>query len=300
MSAQGAKKFRSGMVAVVGRPNVGKSTLMNQVMQEKVAIVSDTPQTTRHRILGVRTLPDAQLVLLDTPGIHKPRFRLNRRMVQAALEAIQGADVVLFMVEAVQEPGPGDRYVLEAVRKAKLPTLLVINKIDRVKKERLLPLMDHFSKEFDFAELVPISALKGDNVDRLVQAIVSHLPQGEPLFPEETLTDQSMRSLAAELIREKVLQRTRDELPYAIAVAIEAFVEEEDRKITTIKAVILVERESQKKIVIGEKGRMLKDIGRAARLELERMLDRKVYLELWVKVKKNWRQNDRFIKELGY
>lgn len=292
--------FRSGIVSLVGRPNVGKSTLLNRILQQKIAIISSTPQTTRHRILGVRTLPEAQLVILDTPGIHKPKFKLNRRMVQMALESMQGADLILFLVEATGPPGPGDRYVIQAIKKTRLPAILVINKMDLIKKQELLPLMDLYRKEHDFAELIPISALTGENVDRLIENAIKYLPEGGPLYPEDTLTDQPIRALAAEVIREKLLQKTREELPYAIAVVLDEFREDEEKGLIMIKATILVERDSQKRIVIGEGGRLLKEVGQEARMELEKMLGRKIYLELWVKVKRNWRQDERILKELGY
>ena len=295
-----ARPFRSGMIAIVGRPNVGKSTLLNRILQEKIAITSKTPQTTRHRILGVRTLPAAQLVLLDTPGIHKPKYRLNQRMVQVALESIQGADLILLLVEASEQPGAGDRYTIQAIKKARVPVILVINKMDLVKKNELLPLMDLFRKEHDFAELIPVSALTGENVDHLVENMVRYIPEGGPLYPEDTLTDQPMRALTSEIIREKILQRTREEIPYAVAVLLEEFREEEAKNLTVIKATILVERTSQKRIIIGEGGRMLKEVGQEARAELEAKLGRKVYLELWVKVRKNWRQDERILRELGY
>ena len=327
---EGQAQFRSGMIALVGRPNVGKSTLLNHILQEKIAITSPTPQTTRHRILGVRTLPNAQLVLLDTPGIHKPKYKLNHRMVQVAWESVQGADLILFLVEATGPPGIGDRFILEGIKKARQPVILIINKMDLIKKQELLPLMDQYGKEHDFAEIIPISALKGENVDHLVDCLVKYLPEGGPFYSEDTLTDQSMRALASEIIREKILHKTREEIPYAVAVVIEEFREgshqalpgaavgpggiggtaaphgppdrenDPDKNLTTIKAIILVERDSQKGIVIGEGGRMLKEVGQEARIELETMWDRKIYLELWVKVKENWRQDERVLKELGY
>jgi GTP-binding protein Era len=300
MIQAGPTPFRSGTIALVGRPNVGKSTLLNSILREKVAITSPTPQTTRHRILGVRTLPRAQLILLDTPGIHKPKYRLNHRMVQVAWESVQGADLVLFLVDATAPPGAGDRFILEGIKKARLAVVLVINKIDLIKKAKLLPLMDQYRKEHDFAELIPVSALTGDNVDHLVEYLVKYLPEGAPLYSEDTLTDQSLRVLASELVREKILHKTREEIPYSVAVVIEEYKEDPNKSLTVIKAMILVERDSQKGIMIGEGGRMLKEVGQEARTELEALLGRKVYLELWVKVRENWRQDERVLKELGY
>jgi GTP-binding protein Era len=248
----------------------------------------------------VRTLTQAQLILLDTPGIHKPKYRLNHRMVQVAWESVQGADLVLFLVEATAPPGAGDRFILEGIKKARLPVILVINKMDLIKKAELLPLMDQYRKEHDFAELIPVSALTGDNVDHLVECLVKYLPEGGPLYSADTLTDQSLRVLASEIVREKILHRTREEIPYSIAVVIEEYKEDPNKDLTLIKAVILVERDSQKGIIIGEGGRMLKEVGQEARAELETLLGRKVYLELWVKVKEHWRQDERVLKELGY
>jgi GTP-binding protein Era len=221
-------------------------------------------------------------------------------MVQVAWESIQGADLVLFLVEASTPPGAGDRFILQGIKKAHLPVILVINKMDLIKKRELLPLMDLYRKEHDFAELVPISALTGENVDYLVDTLIQYLPEGGPLYPEDTLTDQSMRALASEIIREKILHKTWEEIPYAVAVVLEEFKEEPDKNLTVIRATIFVERESQRSILIGRGGWMLKEIGQEARIELEKMLDRKVYLELWVKVKENWRQDERVLKELGY
>jgi GTP-binding protein Era len=296
----GGGPFRSGMIALAGRPNVGKSTLLNCILQEKIAIVSSTPQTTRHQILGVRTLPGAQLVLLDTPGIHKPKYRLNHRMVQVAWEAVLGADLVLFLVEACTSPGAGDRYILQGIKKARLPIILIINKMDLIKKQKLLPLIDLYRKEHDFSEIVPISALTGENVDHLIETLIKYLPEGGPLYPEDTLTNQSIRALTAEMIREKILHKTWEEIPYAVAVVLEEFREETSKNLTVIRATILVERDSQKRIMIGQGGSMLREIGQAARTELEAMLGGKVYLELWVKVKEHWRQDERVLKELGY
>jgi GTPase len=292
--------YRSGMIAIVGRPNVGKSTLLNRILEEKIAITSKTPQTTRHRILGVRTLTGAQLVLLDTPGIHKPKYRLNRRMVRTAWESIEGADLVLFLVEATATPGPGDRYIIQAIQKSQLAAILVMNKMDLIKKHELLPLIDLYRKEYSFAELIPVSALTGENVDHLIEYVVKYLPVGGPLYPEDTLTDQTMRALTSEIIREKILQKTREEIPYSVAIILDEFREVEDKNLTVIKATVLVERTSQKRIIIGEGGRLLKEVGQEARAELEPKLGRKVYLELWVKVKKHWRQDDRVLNELGY
>lgn len=292
--------FRSGFIALVGRPNVGKSTLLNRLIKQKLAIVSDKPQTTRTKILGIRHLPNAQLIFLDTPGIHKPKFALNRAMVKIALETLSEADLVLFLIEAKEPWGAGDRFILEQIKTVKSPVLLIINKIDLIQKGRLLPLLEESAKLYPFAEMIPISALEGDNLDRLEEAILRYLPEGPPYFPEETLTDQPLRFLAAEIIREKILHHTREELPYVVAVLLEEFKEEPERKLTSITATIFVERDSQKAIVIGKGGAMLKKIGQEAREELEFLLGTKVFLQLWVKVKKDWREDEPILREMGY
>jgi len=292
--------FRSGFVSIIGRPNVGKSTLLNRILKEKISIISDKPQTTRNRIMGVLHLSGAQLVFLDTPGIHKPKFKLNQRMVRTALNTLKEVDLILFLVEAFDAPGPGDQFIMERLKGLSIPVFLVINKIDRVKKETLIPLIEQCTRSFTFTEVVPVSALTGDNVDRLIEVIVKHLPEGQPLFPEDTITDQPLRFIAAEVIREKILTRTHEEIPYSVAVVIEEFLEDPEKQRVTIRAVIYVERDSQKGIVIGKGGEMLKAVGTAARLELEGLIGTKVYLELWVKVKKDWRGNESLLTEVGY
>jgi GTP-binding protein Era len=287
-----------GKVAIVGRPNVGKSTLLNAMLGEKVAIVSDKPQTTRTRILGVVHRPNAQIVLLDTPGLHKPRYMLNRRMVKTAMETMREADLVYVMVEATGPPGAGDRFVIEEVTDLKVPLFLLINKVDIVNKTRLLPLIDIYRKMANWTEVVPLSALTKDNVDRLLELTVQILPEGEAPYGEDMLTDQPMRVLAGELIREKVLQQTTEELPYSVAVIIEQFIEEGN--LARIHAIILVEKETQKPIIIGKHGDRLKAIGTAARQDMERLFGMKVFLELWVKVKESWRHDEGLLGELGY
>jgi len=293
-----AASYRSGFVALVGRPNVGKSTLLNRLLGGKVAIISDKPQTTRTRILGVKHLPGAQMVFLDTPGIHKPKFRLNQRMVDVALHVLDEVDLAFFLVEATEAPGPGDRFVLERLKERKLPVFLVVNKIDLVKKLRLLPLLDEYQRMHEFAEIVPISAKTGDGVDRLVDLALARMPEGPVYFPEDVMTDQPMRILAAEIIREKLLQKTRDELPFAVAVGIDSF--KEEGKLARISATVYVEKESQKAIVIGKQGETLKAVGTYARIDMENLFGMKVFLQLWVKVKEAWRQDERMLVELGY
>ena len=296
MSEAGA--HRSGFIALVGRPNVGKSTLLNQILGEKIAIISDKPQTTRTRILGVRHLPKAQLVFLDTPGIHKPLYRLNQRMVRVALEVLDEVDLVFFLVEATEGVGAGDRYVVERLKERAVPVVLVINKVDLVQKGRLLPLIDAYRQMHEFAEIVPVSALTGDGVNRLVEIAVQFMPAGPVYFEDDVVTDQPMQLLAAEFIREKILQKTRDELPFSVAVQIESFTEE--GQLARIAAIVYVEKESQKAIVIGKRGELLKAVGTEARIEMERLFGMKVFLQLWVKVKEGWRQDERMLTALGY
>jgi GTPase len=395
MSEAGA--HRSGFIALVGRPNVGKSTLLNQILGEKIAIISDKPQTTRTRILGVRHLPKAQLVFLDTPGIHKPLYRLNQRMVRVALEVLDEVDLVFFLVEATEGVGGGDRYVVERLKERAVPAVLVINKVDLVQKGRLLPLIDAYRQMHEFAEIVPISALTGDGVNRLVDIAVRFMPVGPVYFEDDIVTDQPMQLLAAEFIREKILQKTRDELPFSVAVQIESFIEEEARfserrsgdplqdseatervsvgpegegaggegrvsahpgpgkeeavwasgregdisgamgkgsvpagpghgkeeaaltasgragdisggiagrkrgkRLARVSAIVYVEKESQKAIVIGKRGELLKAVGTEARIEMERLFGMKVFLQLWVKVKEGWRQDEQMLSTLGY
>ncbi len=294
--------MKFGTVAIIGRPNVGKSTLLNALLKEKIAIVSNWPQTTRTRILGVVHLPDTQIAFLDTPGLHKPFHQLNKRMVRTALDTIREADLLYLMVEATAPPGSGDRLVIEQVEEVagngRVPVFLLINKVDLVKKPRLLPLIESYRRMRPWAEIVPLSAETGLNVDRLLEATVAALPEGEAQFGEDVLTDQSMRTLAAEVIREKILRKTREEIPYAVAVEIDLFLEQ--GKLNRISATVLVEKESQKAIVIGAHGERLKAVGTEARKELERLFGGKVFLQLWVKVRSAWREDDQVLVELGY
>ena len=292
-----ATAFHSGFVAVVGRPNVGKSTLVNRLVGEKVAIVSDKPQTTRNRILAVLNRPDGQIVLFDTPGIHKPMHRMNERMVEAAVGSLGQVDLALWLVDVTEEYGPGDRYVKDVLARAGKPVILGLNKIDLVPKPRLLPLIDQYRQLLDFAEIVPISGLKGDNVERLAERLVAHLPEGERLYPEDFLTDQPERFFVAEMVREQILRHTREEIPYSTAVIIDSF--KEAQPVMRIEASILVERQSQKGILIGRGGAMLKAIGSAARREIEAFLGTKIYLGLFVKVREGWREDPAMLDEMG-
>jgi GTP-binding protein Era len=293
----GPAAFRSGFVAVVGRPNVGKSTLVNRLVGEKVAIVSDKPQTTRNRILAVLNRPDAQIVLFDTPGIHKPMHRMNERMVEAAVGSLGQVDLALWLVDVTEAYGPGDRYVRDVLQRSGKPVLLGLNKIDLVPRPRLLPLIDEYRRLLDFAEVVPVSGLKGDNVDRLAGLLAAHLPPGERLYPDDFLTDQPERFFVAEMIREQILRHTREEIPYSTAVVIDSF--KEGEPVVRIEASILVERDSQKGILIGRGGAMLKAIGSAARREIEAFLGTKIYLGLFVKVREGWREDPAMLDEVG-
>ena len=290
------KAFRSGFIAIVGRPNVGKSTLLNTLLGEKISIISPKPQTTRNRIRGILTLPDAQLVFIDTPGIHKPVHRMNELMVNAALATLQEVDVVLFLVEATDRPGAGDRFIMEALRGVRTPVFLLINKVDLVEKERLLPLIQEYHGEGAFAEIIPVSALK-DDLGGLVRTIQDRLPEGPKYFPDDQISDQPERFIVSEIIREKVFELTKEEVPYSTAVVIESMKEEPD--LTRVHAVIYVDRDSQKGIVIGKGGALLKKIGTLARLDAENLLGVKVFLQLWVKVKKGWREDDRMLRDIG-
>jgi len=294
--------MKFGTVAMIGRSNVGKSTLLNRLLHEKIAIVSEKPQTTRTRILGVVHVSGAQIVLLDTPGIHKPEHLLNRRMVRTTVETLEEADLLFVLMEATSLPGPGDLLALDhvkaAAKKHPRPVMLVLNKIDLVNKMKLLPVIETYARLYPWTEVVPVSAQTGDNVDRLLDVTVSHLPEGDAAYGDETITDQSMRTLAAEMIREKLLRRTHEEVPHAIAVEIDEFVEE--GKLAKISASVLVERESHKAIVIGKHGERLKAVGTEARHDMERMFGMKVFLQLWVKVREAWREDEHALIELGY
>ncbi len=294
--------MKSGTVAIVGRSNVGKSTLLNRLLDEKISIVSDKPQTTRRRILGVLHRPGAQIGFLDTPGFHEPKHRLNTRMVRAALEALDEADILYVVTDATSGSPARDRSVMGAVRHALArrprPVMLVLNKVDSVAKPALLPMLDAFSKAHAWTALVPVSAKTGVNLDRLVDVTVGVLPNEEALYPDDTLTDQSMRALAAEYIREHLLRQTYQEVPHSVAVTIDEF--REEGRMARIVATILVERGAQKPIVIGQGGERLKAVGTAARLEMERVFGMKVFLQLWVKVRESWREDEQMLVELGY
>ena len=294
-----SETFRSGYVAFIGRPNAGKSTLLNHLVGEKIAAVSNKPQTTRHKIQGIVTDENGQIVFVDTPGVHKPGYLLNRRMMAAVHDAILSVDVLVLMRDASVSTGNGDRFVLDLIKQSEKPAVLVLNKIDKVReKGELLPLIEFYAKEYDFAEIVPISALKGEAIDNLLKQIIKHLPVGEPIFDADEMTDQSMRTLVAEMVREKILQTTGDEIPYVTAVVTETY-DESDPAVTRIQCAIYVERSSQKGIIIGKQGIKLKKIGTEARVDIEHLLGKKVFLQLFVKVVEDWRNRPQDLDEIG-
>ncbi len=292
--------FRSGFIALVGRPNVGKSTLMNRMVGRKLAIMSDKPQTTRNKITAILTTDEAQLVFIDTPGIHKPKHKLGEYMVKVARNALKEVDVILFLIEASEkEIGPGDLYIKDVLGQTKTPVILVINKTDLVKGDELLPLIDKYRGIMEFREVVPVSALEGDNVDTLIKLVSGLLPEGPMYYPDGMVTDQPEQAIIREIIREKVLHLTREEIPHSVAVEIEEIVPR-DNDLIYVRAVIFTEKESQKGIVVGKNGTMLKKVGGMAREDIENLLGSKVYLDLWVKVKKDWRNKDSILRNLGY
>jgi GTP-binding protein Era len=295
-------KFRSGYVSIVGKPNVGKSTLLNRIIGEKIAIVSPKPQTTRNRITGILNRPDGQIIFVDTPGIHRPKHKLGEIMVREAKEAIKEVDIILFMVDP-EPPDMGDRVIIDMFKDQKKTVFLLINKVDKIKKTEILPLIDTYRSIYPFDEIFPISALKGDGVDELIETIVKYLPEGVRYYPEDTITDKTERFMVSEIIREKIIYKTEDEIPYAVFVEITEWSErqtENKEKVIFIHANIYVEREGQKGIIIGKGGSRLKSIGIEARQEIERLLGTKVFLELQVKTKKDWRSKAYLLKELGY
>lgn len=294
------KKHYSGFAAVVGRPNVGKSTLTNHLIGEKIAIMSDRPQTTRNKIMCIMNTEDAQIMFLDTPGIHKPHHKLGEYMVRTAENTLREVDVILFVVDAAEKRGAGEEYILELLRKVKTPVILVVNKIDKLQdKDKLFKIIADYSQCYNFAAVVPVSALEDTEFPGLIAEITKHLPEGPSYFPDDMITDQPERVIAAEMIREKILLLTRDEIPHSIAVEVEEF-KERDNDDVYIRATIFVERDSQKGIVIGAKGSLLKKIGQQARTDIEGLLGCRVYLDLWVKVKADWRNKDKALKQFGY
>jgi GTP-binding protein Era len=289
---------KTGFVSFLGRPNAGKSTLLNRIVGHKLAIVSDKPQTTRTRIAGVKNYPDGQVVFVDTPGVHKPTHRMNKRMVDIAVEAMREVDVLCVVVDVSVKPGPGDRFLLAMLKDVKAPTILALNKVDLVAKARLLPMIESYHQAHPFVEIVPVSAADGTNVDVLERLFLQYLPDGEPMYPPDYVSDQPARFMVSEIIREQVLLMTHDELPFSTAVVVDQY-DESEARLVKLYCTILVDRESQKPIVVGRAGAMIKAIGTAARHELEAFLDRKVYLDLHVKVKSEWRNDERLLDELG-
>ncbi|MBD5457952.1 MAG: GTPase Era [Lachnospiraceae bacterium] len=292
------EQYRSGFATLIGRPNVGKSTLMNCLIGQKIAITSNKPQTTRNRIQTVYTSEEGQIVFLDTPGIHKAKNKLGNYMVGVAERTLSEVDVVLWLVEPTNYIGAGEQHIIEQLRKTKTPVILVINKIDTVKKEEILLFIDTYRKQMDFAEIIPVSALKGDGTDDLISSVMKYLPYGEPFYDEDTVTDQPVRQIVAELVREKALKCLEDEIPHGIAVTIERM--NYRKHIVDIDATIICERESHKGIIIGKQGQMLKKIGSLARPDIEDLVGSQVNLKLWVKVKKDWRDSDFLLKNFGY
>lgn len=291
--------FKSGFVALIGRPNAGKSTLLNRLVGQKIAIISDKPQTTRNKIVGVLTNPQYQVVFLDTPGIHKPHDRLGELMVSTALNTLQEVEAIYYLVDASVPFGGGEDFIIEKLQKVKTPVFLLLNKIDKLNKLEILPLIDFYRQKKNWEEVVPISALTGENLETLLAATVSYLTEGPQYYPADALTDQPERILVAELVREKIIQATREEIPHSVAVIVE-LIEERSENLLYIGANIFVERNSQKTIIIGKKGEMLKKIGTLARREIEGLLGNKVFLELWVKVKADWRNSERSLRDFGY
>lgn len=292
-------EHKSGFVALIGRPNVGKSTLLNRIVGQKVAIMSDKAQTTRNKIQGIYTTDDIQMIFIDTPGIHKPHSKLGDYMVESAYSALHEVDAVCFLISADQKRGRGDDFIMERLRKVDTPVYLVVNKIDKVHPDELLPLIEDYTKQMDFAEVIPVSAKQGNNVDHLLEVLTQHLPEGPQYYPDDQITDHPEYFVVSELIREKVLELTREEVPHSVAVVTEKMSRRENDKVY-VQAAIIVERKSQKGIIIGKGGSMLKKIGSRARRDIENLLGDKVYLELWVKVQPNWRDKQMYLQDYGY
>lgn len=292
-------QYKSGFATIIGRPNVGKSTLLNGILGQKIAIMSDKPQTTRNKIQGFFTKENAQIIFIDTPGIHKPQHKLGEYMVTVAERTLNEVDIILYLVDAGAEFGAGEEFIIKQLEKVKTPVFLIINKIDLIPRENVLGIISRYSGKYDFAEIIPISALKGDNIDHLLTVLEKYLPEGPQYYPEDMVTDQPEKAIVAELIREKALHMTREEVPHSLAVEVTDFKEREQNMIY-VGATIYVERDSQKGIIIGKKGGMLKEIGQLARVDIENLLDSKVFLELWVKVQKDWRNKEVALRNFGY
>jgi GTPase len=294
------ESYKSGFVTIIGRPNVGKSTLLNQVIGQKIAIMSDKPQTTRNKIQAVYTTDEAQVIFIDTPGIHKPKHKLGDFMTRTAQQTLNEVDLILFVINAEEGYGRGDQFIIDRLQHVKNPVFLVVNKIDKVHPDQLLPLIDMYRNKLEVAEVVPISALKGNNIDTLLNQIVSYMEEGPQFYPEDQVTDHPERFITAELIREKVLHLTREEIPHSVAVIIEEMKEREEKNVVFVNATIIVERSSQKGIIIGKQGKMLKEIGKRARADIETLLGSRVFLELYVKVQEDWRNRQKQLVEFGF
>ena len=294
------KEFKSGFISIIGRPNVGKSTFLNRVIGQKIAIMSDKPQTTRNKIQGVLTMNDAQLIFIDTPGIHKPKHKLGDFMMKVAQNTLKEVDLVLFMVNAEEGFGRGEEFIIEKFQSVKTPIFLIINKIDQVHPDALLPIIDSYKEKYPFKEIIPISALEGNNIERLLEQIKSYLSEGPHYYPADQVTDHPERFIISELIREKALHLTREEIPHSLAVVIDKMERRENKDVIHVMATVIVERDSQKGIVIGKQGKMLKEIGQRARVDIENLLGSKVYLELWVKVQKDWRNKMSQLRDFGF
>ncbi|RAS83012.1 GTPase Era [Priestia endophytica] len=294
------QKFKSGFVSIIGRPNVGKSTFLNRVIGQKIAIMSDKPQTTRNKIQGVYTDNDSQVIFIDTPGIHKPKHKLGDFMMKVAQNTLREVDLVLFMMNVEQGFGRGDEFIVERLKETNTPVFLVMNKIDQIHPDELFPLIEQYKELYDFKEIIPISALEGNNVDTLLEQVKRYVPEGPQYYPADQVTDHPERFIISELIREKALHLTREEIPHSIAVAIEAIERREGGNAVYVSATVVVERSSQKGIIIGKQGQMLKEIGKRARVDIENLLGSKVFLELWVKVQKDWRNRSTHLRDFGF
>ncbi|KMK93846.1 GTPase Era [Rossellomorea marisflavi] len=295
-----SNQYKSGFISIIGRPNVGKSTFLNRVIGQKIAIMSDKPQTTRNKVQGVYTTDEAQMIFIDTPGIHKPKHKLGDFMVKIAQNTLKEVDVILFMINVEEGLGKGDHYIIEKLKGVKTPVFLILNKIDQVHPDELLPIIRKYNKLYPFAATVPISALEGNNVDQLLGLLKDRLPEGPQFYPADQITDHPERFIVSELIREKVLHLTREEIPHSIAVVIDKMERKDSNNLIDVLATIIVERDSQKGIVIGKRGAMLKEVGKRARIDIENLLGSKVYLELWVKVQKDWRNRASNLKDYGF
>lgn len=294
------ESHKSGFISIIGRPNVGKSTFLNRVIGQKIAIMSDKPQTTRNKVQGVLTLDDSQLIFIDTPGIHKPKHRLGDFMMKVAQNTLKEVDLVLFMVNAQEGYGRGEEFIIEKLQNVKTPVFLVINKIDLIHPDELLKLIESYNRKFNFAEIVPISALEGNNIEKLLEQIKEKMPEGPQFYPADQVTDHPERFIVSELIREKALHLTREEIPHSLAVVIEKMERQPEKEMVHVMATIIVERDSQKGIIIGKQGGMLKEIGKRARHDIENLLGTKVFLELWVKVQKDWRNKATQLRDFGF